>query len=435
MPERRSAVMIAVEAWWEGEDGTLRTERARIVNKSISGACLQVKSQISVGAKLRIQSRWEEFCGVAKYCRIDGFGYLVGIQREKGKESIPKQAGADEPNRDGTRNSDVIGTKEVESRAQREELQLPEIAAPAPTLVRPAVARRNARPGATKASGATATRQASHRTVKHIRLGTAHYRGLDAPRLPVALAKIPARESETPNERDTSPMDRNWLGLGKRNNKAETANENGSGNGGDAKESADAGTPSTERVRQAPASEFDSGYEGALLTAEEIYLAAGIVNARKGYTINKIVEMLHSEHLATLPKEMRRAAVMMALDAAGITVDEVLRDAKARLEALNSYGAEQKALRETEWARKAEEHVQLQVELEQIRLRYMERMKQNVDSVTRDRARFDRWLAMKREQAQSITEAAELCLKEIPPEAANDAPATVKAKEPGLKVG
>ena len=48
---------------------------------------------------------------------------------------------------------------------------------------------------------------------------------------------------------------------------------------------------------------------------------------------------------------MRRASAMMALDAAGISVDEVLRDAQVRLAALNSY--------EAEWARKAEEHVQL----------------------------------------------------------------------------
>ena len=31
---------------------------------------------------------------------------------------------------------------------------------------------------------------------------------------------------------------------------------------------------------------------------EEIYVAAGIVSPRRGYTIKKVMEMLHSEHLS-----------------------------------------------------------------------------------------------------------------------------------------
>ena len=49
-----------------------------------------------------------------------------------------------------------------------------------------------------------------------------------------------------------------------------------------------------------------------------------------GYSINKVVEMLHSEHIRGLSKEMKRAAVLMALDSAGIAISEVLGDAQAR---------------------------------------------------------------------------------------------------------
>src|ERR1700722_2780276 len=62
MAEPRSAVMIVAEAWWEGPDGLLQRGPVRIVNKSPSGACVRVKSRIDVGARLRIQSRWDEFC-------------------------------------------------------------------------------------------------------------------------------------------------------------------------------------------------------------------------------------------------------------------------------------------------------------------------------------------------------------------------------------
>jgi hypothetical protein len=43
----------------------------------------------------------------------------------------------------------------------------------------------------------------------------------------------------------------------------------------------------------------------------------GIEGPRRGYRMNKVVEMLHSEHIRGLSKEMQRASVLMALDAAG----------------------------------------------------------------------------------------------------------------------
>ena len=92
IPEPCTAVMIVVEASWEDEKGILQRERARMENTSISGACIRVRKQIDVGAKLRVQWRWEEFSGVARYCRKDGMDYLVGIQRDAKKSAAPKKA-------------------------------------------------------------------------------------------------------------------------------------------------------------------------------------------------------------------------------------------------------------------------------------------------------------------------------------------------------
>jgi hypothetical protein len=71
--------------------------------------------------------------------------------------------------------------------------------------------------------------------------------------------------------------------------------------------------PVPKKDRVAPAANGDLPDQNELLPMEEIYIAAGIVNPRRGYTIKKVVEMLHSEHLGALSKEMRRASVMMAL--------------------------------------------------------------------------------------------------------------------------
>ena len=166
----------------------------------------------------------------------------------------------------------------------------------------------------------------------------------------------------------------------------EEANQDASAGSGSADEKRKVVVPafaaSLKKERVAPAADGDLAYQNELLPLEEIYVAAGVVSPRR-QDIKKVMEMLHSEHLSALSKEMRRASVMMALDAAGISVEEVLRDAQARLEAIKSYEAEQKKLCEAEWARKAEEHLQLKAELDQVRTRFMERMKQTLDGIAR----------------------------------------------------
>ena len=64
----------------------------------------------------------------------------------------------------------------------------------------------------------------------------------------------------------------------------------------------------------------------------------------------------------------------------------------------------------------------------------MERMKQTLDGIARDRARFGSWLMTMHEEAQSITEAAELCMKVAPAAPASVAPAPAEAKDAGIKV-
>jgi hypothetical protein len=146
-----------------------------------------------------------------------------------------------------------------------------------------------------------------------------------------------------------------------------------------------------------------------LLSMEEIYSAAGVLNLRKGHSINKVVGMLQSEHIRGLSNEMKRAAILMALDAAGVPLDDVLRDAKARREALDTYEAEQKKQIEAEWARRAEENIQIQAELDRIKAHYLARINRNVDGVAREKAAFSSWSTVKQQEAQRMAEAAELC--------------------------
>lgn len=183
-------------------------------------------------------------------------------------------------------------------------------------------------------------------------------------------------------------------------------------------------TPKTaaRSAREVPSFQVD------LSPVEEIYRAAGIMNPKRGYSINKVVEMLQSRHIRDLSKEMKRAAVLMALDAAGTSIEQVQRDAKARQDALDAHEAQQTYQVEAEWARKAEEVIQIQGELESIKAHYMSRIERNKEGVAREKATFAEWLATKQEESLSMAEAMELCLKGPVSETASAPPPEINMK-------
>src|SRR5881275_1252540 len=60
---------------------------------------------------------------------------------------------------------------------------------------------------------------------------------------------------------------------------------------------------------------------------DQIYSAAEIHTPPHGFTIFKIADMLKSEHIRSLPVEIKRSSVLLALDAASVKVQEIIEDA------------------------------------------------------------------------------------------------------------
>ena len=60
---------------------------------------------------------------------------------------------------------------------------------------------------------------------------------------------------------------------------------------------------------------------------DEIYSAAEIHPPVHGFTIMKVAEMLHSEHIRNLPRDVKRSSVLVALEASGAPLQEVIEDA------------------------------------------------------------------------------------------------------------
>ena len=143
---------------------------------------------------------------------------------------------------------------------------------------------------------------------------------------------------------------------------------------------------------------------------EEVYRSAGIKSPRLGYSIGKVIEMLHSEHIRSLPTETKRASLLMALEAAGVQVDEVLQDATLRQRAINSYEAIQRKHLEEYEARKAQDNCTIQAEMERVAAEYAARISCNLDDVAREKDSFRKWPVRKQHEAQSIADAVALCV-------------------------
>jgi len=102
---------------------------------------------------------------------------------------------------------------------------------------------------------------------------------------------------------------------------------------------------------------------GELLNYEDIYRAAGIMSPGSGCGIRKVVDMMNNDRIRDLSNDTKRASVLMALDAASISADELLTDATRRQNALTSYETAQSKQLEDFEARKAKENTRIEEEI------------------------------------------------------------------------
>lgn len=70
-----------------------------------------------------------------------------------------------------------------------------------------------------------------------------------------------------------------------------------------------------------------------------VYAEARVPPPVHGYGIDQMVEILESRRLASLPQEVRVAAVLASLDAARVSLPQVIRDAVLRGRALDAFVA------------------------------------------------------------------------------------------------
>jgi len=147
---------------------------------------------------------------------------------------------------------------------------------------------------------------------------------------------------------------------------------------------------------------------------DEIYQAAEIPPAPQGYSILKISQMLESEHIRNLPSDVKTSSVLVALDAAGVEVKEVIQDAIRRDRALDTYErVQQRAADELE-ARKTKENSEIQAQVDKYVTEQRAKIQSNNEEVSREKERFTGWRLKKQQEEKKIAEAVGYFVSENP---------------------
>lgn len=140
----------------------------------------------------------------------------------------------------------------------------------------------------------------------------------------------------------------------------------------------------------------------APLTLAEIYAAADIPAPASGYTILKVAEMLQSPHIKDLPAEVKKSSILVALDAAGVKIQQIVEDAVRRDKALDTFERlQQKQVEEFE-AAKLDENRKHQTELDKLVADLKAKIEANQKAVTQRREAFQAWRIQKQIEEQRI---------------------------------
>jgi hypothetical protein len=137
---------------------------------------------------------------------------------------------------------------------------------------------------------------------------------------------------------------------------------------------------------------------------DEIYHAAEIAQPAHGYTVFKIAEMLQSEHIRNLPAEVKRGSVMVALDAAGVKIEEIIQDAVRRDRALDGFEVVQQRSAAQLEERKAKENSDIQAEIDRFVAQQRAKIDANNEEVKREKERFYSWRLNKQQEEQKIAD-------------------------------
>jgi Asp-tRNA(Asn)/Glu-tRNA(Gln) amidotransferase A subunit family amidase len=147
---------------------------------------------------------------------------------------------------------------------------------------------------------------------------------------------------------------------------------------------------------------------------EDIYSSARIAMPAHGYTVLKVAEMLESEHIRALPADVKRKSILVALDAAGVTVSEIVEDAVHRDRALDTYERVLQKNLDDLRSRKQAENTGIEAEIARLVAELRARIDANTHDVAAETESLRTWQARKRDEERRIADAVSYFVSENP---------------------
>lgn len=145
-----------------------------------------------------------------------------------------------------------------------------------------------------------------------------------------------------------------------------------------------------------------------------VYDAAKIAAPAHGYTVLKIAEMLRSEHIIALPADVKRKSIMVALDAAGVKVADIVQDAVERDRALDTYERVLQKHLEELGRETAAENQRIEEEIARRVAELRARIDQNAATLGGETREFQAWQDRKRQEEATIADAVSYFVSENP---------------------
>jgi hypothetical protein len=145
-----------------------------------------------------------------------------------------------------------------------------------------------------------------------------------------------------------------------------------------------------------------------------VYAAAKIGAPPHGYTVLKVAEMLRSEHIRALPPEVKRKSILVALDAAGVKVAEIVEDAVRRDRALDTYERVLRKSVEDVRAQTAADNKRLEAEIAQRVSELRAQIDENNKKAQGEQDEFLAWQSRKHQEEEIISEGVSYFVSENP---------------------
>jgi hypothetical protein len=124
--------------------------------------------------------------------------------------------------------------------------------------------------------------------------------------------------------------------------------------------------------------------------------------------------MLQSEHIRALPADVKRKSVMVALDAAGVKVTEIVEDAVRRDRALDTYERVLRKSLEDLRAETAAENKRIEDEIAQRVTELRARIDENNKGTKSEQDDFLAWQTRKHQEEETIADAVSYFVSEHP---------------------